>query len=132
MHKSDMKREKAYRRKQRKNKIDADRLACSLNKMCSEAKKSIINEMFPIKMPYMPSKPIEVVCTDFLFDKANGDFDTVGIHYCIKEENGKKVTIPINRYFKEDEKADWIEIDEEEYSERYSKRIINDADKKED
>ena len=39
MHKSDMKREKAYRRKQRKNKIDAERFICSLNKMCSEAKK---------------------------------------------------------------------------------------------
>lgn len=39
MHKSDMKREKAYRRKQRKNKIDAERFAQCLNKMCSEAKK---------------------------------------------------------------------------------------------
>ena len=85
---------------------------------------SIINEMFPIQMPYIPSKPIEVVCTDFLFDKVNGDFDTVWIHHCIKEENGKKVTIPINRYFKEDKEADWIEIDEKEYRERYSKRII--------
>ena len=107
---------------------DIDRVYCrdmlDYNTYKFNLATSIINEMFPIQMPYMPSKPIEVVCTDFLFDKVNGDFDTVGIHHCIKEENGKKVTIPINRYFKEDKEAGWIEIDEEEYSERYSKKEL--------
>lgn len=107
---------------------DIDRVYCrdmfDCNTYQFNLATSIINEMFPIQMPYMPSKPIEVFCTDFLFDKANGDFDTVGINYCIKEENEKKVTIPINRYFKKDKEAGWIEIDEEEYSERYSKKEL--------
>lgn len=85
----------------------------------------IIDEMYPITMPYMPSdKPIEVYCTDLLTDRKNGDFDTVGIFYCI-EPNGKRVEI--NRYFRnaleeeyheDSDWSGWVEIDEDEWYSR--------------
>jgi hypothetical protein len=74
----------------------------------------IIDEMFPITMPYFPGKPIKVYCEDFLTDRKNGDFDTVGIFYAIKPDGEK---IEINRFFKESEDG-WDEIDEVEYNER--------------
>jgi len=89
----------------------------------------IIDEMFPITMPYFPGKPIKVYCEYFLTDRKNGDFDfvklqktignrpliwTVGIFYAIKPDGEK---IEINRFFKESEDG-WDEIDEVEYNER--------------
>lgn len=81
----------------------------------------IIDEMFPITMPYHPAgKPIAVYCEDFLTDKKNGDFDTRGIFYAI-EPDGEQ--IEINRFFKES-KAGWDEINEAEYNERKAMRIL--------
>lgn len=83
--------------------------------------KRIINQMFPITMPYMPGKPIKVYCEDFLTDKKNGDFDTVGIFYAWKTKNGEPERININRFFREpegNEKGSWTEISKEEYYER--------------
>ena len=90
--------------------------------------------MFPITMPYMPGKPIKVYCEDFLTDKKNGDFDTVGVFYAEKTENGKQERIEINRFFrepKEGEEGRWIEISKEEYMQRRDKRL-NTFSKKED
>lgn len=86
----------------------------------------VIDEMFPITMPYMPSKPIKVYCEDFLTDKKNGDFDTVGVFYAIKTENGQQEKIEIDRFFREpegDEERNWIEISKEEYEERKSRKL---------
>lgn len=83
--------------------------------------KRIIDKMFPITMPYMPGKPFRVYCEDFSTDKKNGDFDTVGIYYALKEENGEQKCIEINRFFREgepDESGKWIEISVEEYEKR--------------
>jgi hypothetical protein len=74
----------------------------------------IIDEMFPITMPYFPGEPIKVYCEDFLTNRKNGDFDTVGIFYAIKPDGEK---VEINRFFKESEDG-WKEIDEAEYNER--------------
>jgi hypothetical protein len=74
----------------------------------------IIDEMFPITMPYFPGKPIKVYCEDFLTDRKNGDFDTVGIFYAIKPDGEK---VEINRFFKENGN-DWVEITIEEYKQR--------------
>ena len=60
--------------------------------------RQIIEEMFPITMPYMPGKPIAVYCEDFLTDENHGNFDTVGILYAIKEEHGKQEKFDINRF----------------------------------
>lgn len=80
----------------------------------------IIDEMFPITMPYSPGKAIAVYCEDFLTDKKNGDFDTRGIFYAIKPDGEK---IEINRFFKESEDG-WNEIDETEYNQRKSIKIM--------
>ena len=76
---------------------------------------SIIDDMFPITMPYTPSdKPLRVYCESFLTDPKNGDFDTVGIFY-IQKPNGEKVEV--NRYFKEAGDG-WEEIRIAEYEDR--------------
>lgn len=83
----------------------------------------IIDETFPITMPYMPGKPIKVYCEDFLTDKKNGDLDTVGVFYALKTENGQQEKIEINRFFREpkdNEEYDWVEISKEEYYQRKS------------
>ena len=80
--------------------------------------RNIVNEMFPIKMPYMPEeKPFKVYTETFLVDPKNGDFDTRGILYLIKPDGER---VDINRYFKEGEEPDpdWIEIDKGEYEKR--------------
>lgn len=75
----------------------------------------VMEEKFPITMPYFPeSKPFCVYCEEFLTDRKNGDFDTVGILYVVKPDGER---IEINRYFKEGEK-DFIEIDSCEYEMR--------------
>ena len=74
----------------------------------------IIDEMFPITMPYFPEEHIKVYCEDFLTDRKNGDFDTVGIFYAIKPDGEK---VEINRFFKESEDG-WEEIDESDFERR--------------
>lgn len=87
---------------------------------------SIVNEMFPITMPYYPSdEPIKVYTLDFLADEKNGDYDTVGVYYMIKD--GER--IEVNRFFKEsdcDTDCDYgrmMEITEEEFLNRTRVKI---------
>ena len=107
----------------------------SNNKYSSGLVRRIIDAMFPITMPYMPGKPIKVYCEDFLTDKKNGDFDTVGVFYALKTENDKQEKIEINRFFrepKEGEEGRWTEISKEEYMQRRDKRLntfLNKEDK---
>lgn len=76
---------------------------------------NIIDEMFPITMPYYPeTSPIKVYCEEFLFDENNGDFDTMGVLYAIMP-NGER--IDIDRYFAEIDN-ELKEIDEQEYFNR--------------
>lgn len=80
--------------------------------------RNIVDEMFPITMPYMPeNKSYEVYCEEFLTDPKNGDYDTLGVMYVITP-NGDQVGI--NRYFKDGEKS-FDEITFEEYMERSKK-----------
>ena len=82
----------------------------------------IINEMFPITMPYMPpSKSYKITTTDFLVDPKNGDFDTMAL-FTLTKPNGEK--IEVNRYFRSPEKGEeetypgYVEISEDEYTKR--------------
>ena len=76
---------------------------------------SIVNELYPITMPYIPSNnPYKVYCEDFLTDPKNGDYDTVGVFYGIDPFGDR---FEINRYFKDGDR-DMIEIDKEEYEAR--------------
>ena len=85
--------------------------------------RRIIDKMFPITMPYIPGKPIKVYCEDFLTDKKNGDFDTIGVFYALKTENGEQKKIEINRFFREPKDNEklifgWVEISKDEYMQR--------------
>lgn len=76
---------------------------------------SIVNELFPITMPYKPTvEKYRMYCEDFLTDEKNGDFDTKGFFYLIKPD-GKKVEI--NRFFAEIN-GKWKQISKEEYKNR--------------
>lgn len=76
----------------------------------------IIDEMFPITMPYIPeTRPYVVHAEEFLVDPTKGDYDTLGYLFVVKPD-GEKVVL--NRYFKEGDHYDWIEIDSAEYYER--------------
>lgn len=74
----------------------------------------IVDELFPITMPYIPDKPFKVNCEEFLTDTKNGDFDTVGVLSIVKP-NGERVDV--NRYFKE-ENIRFVSISREEYISR--------------
>ena len=77
--------------------------------------RNIIDEMFPISMPYIPyDEPFKVMREEFLFDESGGDYDTFHLLYVITPNGDKKI---INRFFKDD-KNTFIEISEEEYYER--------------
>lgn len=96
------------------------------NTYSSSLVRKLIDEMFPIKMPYMPGKPIAVYCEDFLTDKKHGNFDTVGVFYALKTENGKQEKIEINRFFRAPEgyeEGNLTEISKEEYEERKARKI---------
>jgi len=74
--------------------------------------RKIIDDMFPITMPYWPKdNPYKVYVEEFLTDPKNGDYDTMGVLY-LRTPDGEK--IDINRYFKEAE-GGFAEIDEDEY-----------------
>lgn len=76
---------------------------------------TVMDEQYPITMPYMPAdRAFKIYTEDFLVDPAKGDYDTVGILYVITPSMEK---VAINRYFKEAPNG-FAEIDEEEYKER--------------
>ena len=81
---------------------------------------SLIDDKYPITMPYMPpSRQYTVWCTEGLSDPKNGDFDTIGVWY-VDRPDGERDTI--ERFFKEDENGpSFVEITREEYEERMKK-----------
>jgi hypothetical protein len=82
----------------------------------------IMDELYPVTMPYYPpNKPTKFVCEEFLTDRKNGDFDTVGVLYCVRPDGEK---VEINRFFQEAEHG-WDEIDEAEYNKRKDKKLGN-------
>ena len=96
-------------------------IANPLNRYSSGLVRSIVEEMYPITMPFMPSeKPIYAYCEEFLTDKRNGDFDTMGIIYLDKDGE----SIEVNRFFKEGTAYHgWDEISKEEYDARKAVKI---------
>jgi hypothetical protein len=105
---------------------DIDRVRCYNLKHPNAAFSSgliskVIDEMYPIEMPYYPEdKPIEAYCYEFLFDERNGDFDTVAIKHINKPSLIEPLIV--NRYFKEVD-GEWREIYYSEYMFRLENRI---------
>ena len=78
----------------------------------------IVEELFPLTMPYMPAdKPYRVYCEECLTDPKNGDYDTIAVGYILKPDGER---VEVNRYFKDGDSVygGWDEIDCEEYEER--------------
>ena len=86
----------------------------------------LIDETYPITMPYMPSsKKYKVVTEDFATTGEVGCWDTFAIHYIITPEGDK---VKINKFYKEDSTGELVEITEEEYFDRRIKYINNASD----
>ena len=115
----------------RKETIDGKVTYCDVNRAyCvnietpsdtfSSSADNIVDELFPIKMPYLPEKEkYKVYVQTFLTDRKNGDFDTRGIIYLITPD-GKR--IDINRYYTE-KNGEMVEISKDEYDELLEKRL---------
>ena len=115
----------------RKESIDGKVTYCDVNRAyCvnietpsdtfSSSADNIVDELFPIKMPYLPEKEkYKVYVQTFLTDRKNGDFDTRGIIY-LTTPDGKR--IDINRYYTE-KNGEMVEISKDEYDELLEKRI---------
>lgn len=89
--------------------VDITTSICYGNGMVDE----IIDERFPITMPYFPNtKKYRVYTDDFLLDPKNGDLDHRAFLYGVTPDNEK---FPINKYYKEVD-GDWVEISLEEYN----------------
>ena len=105
---------------------DVDRVICidyyTGNSYSFRFIRDMVDEMFPITMPYSGEETYKVYASDFLYDKNNGDFDTIKIHYILKPDGEKTAEITVNRYFKESDSG-FIEIDREEYMARLRKSI---------
>ena len=95
-----------------------------------ELVNQIINDLYPISMPYLPGTAIKVFTEDFLTDQRNGDFDTVGVFYGLKNTNRGEERIEINRFFRDPFKDEsntypgWVEISKEEYDERKKNKVL--------
>ncbi len=78
--------------------------------------KNIIDEMFPIIMPYSPANErIKVCCEQFLYSPDGEDFDSVGILYVDDPDNKR---INVSRYFKAEDNK-WVEIEFTEHLNRF-------------
>lgn len=80
--------------------------------------RDIVDEEFPITMPYSGEGTYEVYFRNFLYDPNHGDFDTRAVLY-IKTPDGED--IDVYKYFKEDNN-DFVEIPFEEYMFRLRNR----------
>lgn len=75
---------------------------------------SIVDKLFPIKMPYMPyNKPFVVWTDDFSMTMEQGVYDHKAYYYC---ETPWGERIEINKFEREDETGKWVNITEEEYN----------------
>ena len=84
----------------------------------SRITQDIVEEIFPLTMPYMPAdKPYRVYCEECLTDPKNGDYDTIAVGYILKPDGER---VEVNRYFKEGDSVCgcWDEIEREEYEDR--------------
>ena len=84
--------------------------------------RAIVDEMFPITMPYSPkSKSYKIYTEDFLTDRSKGDYDTVGYLYMITPEGER---IELNKFYHEFNRHENMkEITKEEYEELKKRKI---------
>lgn len=105
---------------------DIDRVVCvdinDESTFISPLATSIINKMFPICLPYIPSDNKYMVYTEsFKYGDEIGDYDTIAF---LSVKTPEKDIITLNRFFKENSDEIFEEIDKNEYKERFKKQII--------
>lgn len=109
------------------NRVSCIDIDCPIISWHCRLGDNIVDELFPIEMPYYPAtSPYKLYMEDFLVDPNNGDFDTKGFFYLIKPDGER---VEINKFYKEQD-GEWVEIVVEEYNDRKSKnelRRLNDA-----
>lgn len=96
----------------------------------SGSTNDIINELYPITMPYWPlSERIKIYTEDFLVDPKFGDYDTKAYLYLIHPEHGR---VELNRYYQETDNG-WVKIDENSYNARkgLARRLTNNTQEEE-
>ena len=84
----------------------------------SRITRDIVEELFPLTMPYMPAdKPYKVYCEECLADLKNGDYDTLAVYYIWKPDGEK---VEVNRYFKDGGTVYgcWDEISQDEFEKK--------------
>ena len=87
----------------------------------SSGSDRILDELFPITMPYMPPRNRYKIYTQtFLTDRKNGDFDTRALLYVITPDGER---IDLNVYKTDDGNGGWKQITKEEYDALQEKRI---------
>lgn len=75
----------------------------------------IINQRFPIKMPYYPTTaPYIVYFKDLLFDVDNGDFDTLYVSHCL-DPYGRMHHLDLYLKLEDEHDVNFIEISKAEY-----------------
>lgn len=83
--------------------------------------RSIIDELFPITLPYYPPVGTYKVYTEeFLVDPAHGDFDTVGYLYCLTPEGER---IDLNRFYTE-KSGKMVSISHKEYETLKAQAVV--------
>ena len=87
----------------------------------------VLDEKFPITLPYSPCGKIRIFTEDFKYhEEYEGDLDTVGVLYFRMPDGTMK---EVKRYFKEDhESKQMVEISQSEYLSR--KKRVNDRMRK--
>lgn len=100
---------------------DNDRYICqdaveTTNQWTGGVGSLVLNEMFPIRMPYYPSaNKYKVIMAEYSYDPENGNFDLVKVWRIIDPNGNSKL---INRYFaRNDDGHGFHEIDWEEFHE---------------
>lgn len=101
---------------------DTNRIICKSNDGFTYTNgfiSHLIDEMYSITMPYMPTGRYLVRATDFDTNGQPGCFDTIGVH-SVRCPDG--TVQEINRFFKET-LSGWTEIDRAEYYSRHNQYL---------
>ena len=81
----------------------------------------LLDEMFPITMPYAPKQgKYKFYTDDFLHDEGNGDYDCKGIYHVITPEGEK---IGINEFYYYPKRGVKIKLTKEEYERMKAERV---------
>ena len=100
------------------NRVSCIDIDCPIISWHCRLGDNIVDELFPIEMPYYPTKdPYKLYKEDFLVDPENGDHDTQGFFYLITPYGDR---IEVNKFYKEQD-GEWVEIGVGEYNDRKMK-----------